>query len=119
MADNRKSQRRFAFPAPRHRGYDAGMALALLIFGVASAAFCVWLTVRIVNRQERWAKRTAVSLVLLLVGYSPISREELASAIGWEANGSNLRNRLTELSAIEVITYPGRGMVALQEWVVA
>jgi hypothetical protein len=42
-----------------------GMALALSIFGVAFAAFCLWLTVRIVNRRERWAKRTAAGLVLL------------------------------------------------------
>ena len=39
--------------------------------GVVFAAFCVWLTVRIVNRRERWAKRMAVLLVLL-VGY-PLS----------------------------------------------
>lgn len=32
------------------------MAHALLIFGVAFAPCCVWLTVRIVNRRERWAK---------------------------------------------------------------
>jgi hypothetical protein len=32
------------------------MVLVLSIFGVSFAAFCVWLTVRIVNRKERWAK---------------------------------------------------------------
>src|SRR5438552_10005644 len=31
---------------------------------MAFAAFCVWLTVRIVNRRERWAKWTAVVVVL-------------------------------------------------------
>jgi len=31
------------------------MATALSIFGVAFTAFCVWLTVRIFNRRERWA----------------------------------------------------------------
>src|SRR5262245_32695841 len=41
------------------------MATALSIFGVAYAAHCVWVTVRIVNRRERWAKRTlAVTLIL-------------------------------------------------------
>jgi hypothetical protein len=35
-----------------------GMALALSIFGVAFVAFFVWLTVRTINRRERWAKRT-------------------------------------------------------------
>jgi hypothetical protein len=39
------------------------MALALMIFGIAFAAFCVWLTVRIVNRRERWAKRTLAGVV--------------------------------------------------------
>src|SRR5579885_3189250 len=39
------------------------MALALLIFGVAFAAFSTWLTVRIVNHHERWAKRTLAALL--------------------------------------------------------
>ena len=42
------------------------MGLALSIFGIAFAAFCAWLTVRIVNRRERWAKRTAATLILML-----------------------------------------------------
>ena len=32
------------------------MEVLVEILGVALAAFCVWLTVRIVNRRERWAK---------------------------------------------------------------
>jgi len=36
------------------------------IFGIAFAAFCVWLTVRIINRRERWAKWTAVGLIVAL-----------------------------------------------------
>jgi hypothetical protein len=48
------------------------MALALSIFGVAFAALCVWLMVRIVNRKERWAKWTAVALAVMLVAY-PLS----------------------------------------------
>lgn len=39
------------------------MAIALEIFGLAFAAFCVWLIVRIVNRKERWAKRTLAAVV--------------------------------------------------------
>ena len=39
------------------------MAYVLLSVGVAFAAFCVWLTVRIVNRRERWAKWTAAIVV--------------------------------------------------------
>src|SRR5262245_12184439 len=40
------------------------MALALLIFATAFAALCVWLTVRIVNRKERWAKWTLATMLL-------------------------------------------------------
>jgi hypothetical protein len=45
------------------------MALALLIFGVAFAAFCVWLAVRIINRRERWAKWTLAVVVGMPVLY--------------------------------------------------
>jgi len=48
------------------------MAIALAVSGFAFAAFCIWLGVRIVNRRERWAKRLAVGLVLLLIAY-PLS----------------------------------------------
>ena len=41
------------------------MHIALLIAAVVFAAFCVWLTVRIINRRERWAKWTAVALIVL------------------------------------------------------
>ena len=37
------------------------MTIVLPALGVAFAAFCVWLGVRIVNRRERWAIRTAVA----------------------------------------------------------
>jgi hypothetical protein len=47
------------------------MSTALLIVTVAFAAFAVWLAVRIVNRRERWAKRTAIFLpAVLLIGYA-------------------------------------------------
>lgn len=41
------------------------MALVLSIFGVAFAALCVWLGVRIYNRRERWAKWTLAGVLLL------------------------------------------------------
>ncbi|MBB5051097.1 hypothetical protein HNQ36_001051 [Afipia massiliensis] len=56
---------------------------------------------------------------LLQSGATPITREDLAGAVGWEPAGSNMRGRLSELSAIEVISYPGKGMVSLQDWVVS
>ena len=39
------------------------MAVALTIAGVSFAAFCAWLTVRIVNRRGRWAKWTLAAVV--------------------------------------------------------
>lgn len=43
------------------------MSVALSIAGAAFTAFCIWLTVRIANRRERWAKWTAVGLVVVLI----------------------------------------------------
>jgi hypothetical protein len=40
------------------------MEVALEIFGVAFAACCVWLGVRVYNRRERWAKRTLFVLTI-------------------------------------------------------
>ena len=45
------------------------MAVALSIFSVALAALCVWLTVRIVNRRERWAKWTLATVIVMPVLY--------------------------------------------------
>ncbi len=43
------------------------MTITIPALSVAFAAFCVWMTVRIVNRQERWAKWSAVSMILICV----------------------------------------------------
>jgi hypothetical protein len=48
-----------------------------------------------------------------------IQRAELAERLGWEPAGSNLRNRLSELSALELVDYPSKGSVQLQDWVMA
>jgi hypothetical protein len=65
------------------------MAVALSIFGVAFAALCVWLTVRIINRRERWAKWTALGLVVAatVVGayapaYTRMVRPSLSDEVG-------------------------------------
>ena len=42
------------------------MTIFLSALGVAFAACCVWLTVRIVNRRERWAKRTLATVLVSL-----------------------------------------------------
>jgi hypothetical protein len=47
------------------------MTILICALAVAFAAFCVWLTVRIVNRRERWAKWTLAGMIgvpLLYVG---------------------------------------------------
>jgi hypothetical protein len=60
------------FRPPPRAGYNPDMSILIPGLVVAFAAFCVWLAVRIVNRQERWAKRTALGLFVVLVGY-PLS----------------------------------------------
>jgi hypothetical protein len=49
-------------------------------------------------------------------GPAIFSRDELAEQLGWDATGSPLRNRLSELAAMEIVNYPARGQVALQGW---
>lgn len=52
-------------------GLSGMVAMTILIpaLAVAFAAFCTWLTVRIVNRRERWAKWTLTLVVGLPVLY--------------------------------------------------
>jgi hypothetical protein len=45
------------------------MLIVLGTLGVAFAAFVVWLTVRIVNRRERWAKWTLATVIVVPVLY--------------------------------------------------
>lgn len=45
------------------------MTIILPALAVAFAAVCVWLTVRIVNRRERWAKWTLAAVLSLPVLY--------------------------------------------------
>ena len=45
------------------------MTILIPALAVAFAAFCVWLTVRVVNRRERWAKWTMAATVVVPVLY--------------------------------------------------
>ncbi|MBI3861957.1 MAG: hypothetical protein HY290_08670 [Planctomycetia bacterium] len=45
------------------------MTFLLPTLAVAFAAFCIWLTVRIINRRERWAKWTLVAVIGVPVLY--------------------------------------------------
>ena len=58
-----------AFSAPLRPGYNAGMSSILPALAVGFAACCLWLTVRIINRRERWAKRTLAAILSLLALY--------------------------------------------------
>ena len=53
--------------------YDQDMRIIFPACSMALASFCVWLTVQIVNRRERWPRWVAVALILsAVVGY-PLS----------------------------------------------
>jgi uncharacterized membrane protein YqjE len=45
------------------------MKILFSALAVAFVAFCIWLAVRLVDRQERWAKRTVATGVVLPVLY--------------------------------------------------
>jgi hypothetical protein len=49
---------------------ENSLILAVEAAVTAFTAFCIWLGVRIFNRRERWAKRTAFVLALALVFYT-------------------------------------------------
>jgi len=55
--------------AYRDRSLFPDMTILLPALAIAFAAFCVWLAMRIVNRRERWAKRTLAVTVGLAVLY--------------------------------------------------
>jgi len=42
----------------------------LAVLGVVFAAFCVWLTVRIINQREKWAICAAASLAAATIIFS-------------------------------------------------
>jgi hypothetical protein len=53
------------------------MNIALFVLAVALAAACVWLTVRFVNRRERWPKWTAIFIAVLalyVASWIPMAR---------------------------------------------
>lgn len=54
---------------------------------------------------------------VLLANPGAMARDILAGLLDWQPNGSNLKDRLSELKGMEIITYPSRGVVALADWV--
>ncbi len=53
----------------------------------------------------------------LLRRSAPSTRDELAVAVGWSTNSSNIKDRLSELARLDLITRPGVGLVELEPWV--
>jgi hypothetical protein len=49
------------------------MIIILPALAVSIAALLIWLTIRIVNRRERWAKWAAAGLILLVIAAYPLS----------------------------------------------
>jgi hypothetical protein len=67
--------------------YMAGISFLFPTLCVAFAAFCIWLSVRIVN-QDRWAKRTLVWLavsipVLYVLGIGPAAKIAQITGAYW------------------------------------
>jgi hypothetical protein len=66
-------------------GFVLASALLVAALGLWFTAFYIWLVVRIINRQERWAKRLAVALAALLVAYvlssAPIAGLEMRGVL--------------------------------------
>jgi hypothetical protein len=54
------------------------MTILLSVLATAVAAICIWLGIRVFNRRERWAKRSAVALlamspVLYVLSIGPVA----------------------------------------------
>jgi hypothetical protein len=45
-----------------------------------------------------------------------ISKDEAAQLCDWSPESSNIRDRCSELSSLEVVEYPVKGMVKIQDW---
>jgi hypothetical protein len=80
------------------------MTIVLPALAVAFAAFCVWLTVRVVNRRERWAKWTLAAVVglplLYVLSFGPADARIGPSGLIHRAEEDRL------LHAYEVIYQP-------------
>lgn len=54
---------------------------------------------------------------VLLENPGELERAALAELLGWQPEGSNIKDRLSELKGMEIVTYPSRGVVALADWI--
>ncbi len=56
------------------------MTTVLSIIGASFAAFCIWLTIRIVNRQEKWAMLALAGATLVGI-YAGIAIHRLLAPV--------------------------------------
>ena len=49
-------------------------------------------------------------------GGGALERADIAADLGWEAGGSNLKDRLSELKRMEIVGYPAKGQIQLSDW---
>lgn len=84
-----------------------GMSDALPALIVLFVAFCIWLTVRIVNRRERWAKWTAWALVAGLA--YPLS---FGPACWWLSKEAHAQEPIVDFRRVPSAYWP-IGFVAL------
>jgi hypothetical protein len=87
------------------------MKLLVGVLGFAFTAFCIWLTVRLINKRERWAKLVAVpttALVLFVLGFGPafwlvdlglVSERRVAHLYGPSAPAPHPQFRVPEYSS--------------------
>src|SRR5262245_7492771 len=86
------------------------MAIVLATLAVAFAAFCVWLTVRIANRKERWAKWTLAGVVgmpvLYVASFGPVCW--IAKPYAVDHSGSTEPRRFTDdrVASVPAIYFP-------------
>ncbi len=71
-------------------------------------AVCIWLTVRVINRRERWAKWSLAAMlsmpILYLASWPPVAR-----ASEWLAKHELLPDVMTSL--LTIVYYPAAGTV--------
>src|SRR5882724_3715941 len=93
------------------------MSILLPALAIAFAAFCVWLTVRIVNRRERWAKWTLAAVVALAYPASIGPWYYVAERFGFESPAVEKTGWLmVPLLATEVYLLPDCAATAYHEY---
>lgn len=62
--------------------------------------------------------QTTLFDALLAFPRGPVERAVLAQHLNWAPDGSNIKDRLSELKGMDLVDYPSKGLVQLQDWIV-